>query len=321
MIKEVIRQIKLNRSFLVSSHINLEGDALGSILAMRDILLCFKKRVTIAIQDEVPFEYRFLPGINYIKNMDEIEISDYDVLVVLDTSDEGRCPKIIKAFPKDRTIINIDHHISNTRFGKINWINPKASSTVEMIYRLYRILNIPLNRRRALWLYTGLLTDTGSFHYPNTSAFSFKIAGRLINYGLNISSIYQKIYYTLNLADLKIIIQTLSTIKSERKDRIVWFKMRRDFFKRVKPNRDITDEILNLGRLIRTAEVVVLFKEDLSRKDTVNVNLRSKNRIDVDKIARYFGGGGHRTASGCRIKGTLEKAEKIVIEKIKEYIK
>ncbi|MCM8792076.1 MAG: bifunctional oligoribonuclease/PAP phosphatase NrnA [Candidatus Omnitrophica bacterium] len=320
MIEKIIYQIKLNKNFLLTSHLNLEGDAIGSLLAMRDILLFFKKRVSVVIQDKIPEEYRFLPHINAIRNIKNIKLSDYDVLITLDVSDEKRCQKVIDLFPQNKTIINIDHHISNTRFGKINWIDSNASSTVEMIYKLYKRLNIALNKKRALWLYVGLLTDTGSFRYPNTNAGSLKLAGKLINYGLNISNIYQNIYYTFNLNEIKIIAQILSTLKSDMNQRLVWFKMKREFFKKDKPKRDLADEILNLGRLIKKAEVIVLFKEDLSERNIIHVNLRSKNKIDVDRFARYFGGGGHRTASGCNIKGDLEKVENMVIKKIKEFI-
>jgi len=320
MIKKIIQQIKLNKSFLVTSHINLEGDAIGSILAMRDILLHFKKKVEVVIQDEIPPEYKFLPDIDCIKTLKDIKFNDYDVLVLLDVSDQKRCQKIINRFPKDKTTISIDHHISNSRFAKINWIEPKVSSTVEMIYKLYKRLNIPLNRKRALWLYTGLLTDTGSFRYPNTTAYSFKLAGKLLDCGLNVSEIYQNIYYNLSLKELKIINQILSTIRSDKKNRIVWFKMKKDFFMKDKSTRDFSDVILDMGRSIKDIEVVVLFKEDFYNKDKIHVSLRSKNKVDVDMIARYFGGGGHRTASGCDIKDNLERAEKIVIRRIKECI-
>jgi len=321
MMKRIIQAIKTYKNFLITTHINLEGDALGSILAMRDILLYFKKRADIVIEDDVPIEYKFLPHIDWIKKIKDIRFSDYDVLFALDISDKKRCKRIIQLFPKDRIIISIDHHISNTRFAHINWIEPQASSTVELIYKLYRKLNIPLNKKRAVWLYVGLLTDTGSFRYPNTTFNTFKLAEKFASYDLDVNSIYQNIYYNLTFEEIKRIAEVLSTIKSTKDRKIVWFRMKNDNFRKRFSSDNITDKILDLGRAIKDAEVVVLFKDDLYNKDKISINLRSKGKVDVDKIARFFGGGGHRTASGCNIKGNLKDIEEMVIKKVKESVR
>jgi len=319
--KRIIQAIKTYKNFLITTHINLEGDALGSVLAMRDILLYFKKRADIVIEDDVPTEYKFLPHIDWIKKIKDIRFSDYDVLFALDISDKKRCKRIIQLFPKDRIIISIDHHISNTRFAHINWIEPRASSTVELIYKLYRKLNIPLNKKRAVWLYVGLLTDTGSFRYPNTTFNTFKLAEKFASYDLDVNSIYQNIYYNLTFEEIKRIAEVLSTIKSTKDRKIVWFRMKNDNFRKRFSSDNITDKILDLGRAIKDAEVVVLFKDDLYNKDKISINLRSKGKVDVDKIARFFGGGGHRTASGCNIKGNLKDIEEMVIKKVKESVR
>lgn len=318
MIKEILQTIKQHRNFLITTHIKLEGDALGSVLSLRDILLYLKKKADIVVQDRIPCEYKFLPHIQYIKNVKEVNFSDYEVLFALDTSSQQRCLKVIKSFGKDKIIVNIDHHISNTCFGSINWIDPEASSTTEMLYRLYQRLNIPLDKLRATWLYVGILTDTGSFRYPNTNAKTFQLAGRLVNYGLDVNRIYQSIYYNFTLKQIRMLNQIISTLKSDRSGRIVWFKMSRDF-----PDNtyELSDEILDLGRMIKQAEVVVLFRENPYQRGNIRVNLRSKGRVDVDMIARIFGGGGHHTASGFSIKETLTRAEKIVIGKIKQILK
>lgn len=321
MMKRIIQAIKTYKNFLITTHINLEGDALGSVLAMRDILLYFKKRADIVIEDDVPIEYKFLPHIDWIKKIKDIRFSDYDVLFALDISDKKRCKRIIQLFPKDRIIISIDHHISNTRFAHINWIEPQASSTVELIYKLYRKLNIPLNKKRAVWLYVGLLTDTGSFRYPNTTFNTFKLAEKFASYDLDVNSIYQNIYYNLTFEEIKRIAEVLSTIKSTKDRKIVWFRMKNDNFRKRFSSDNITDKILDLGRAIKDAEVVVLFKDDLYNKDKISINLRSKGKVDVDKIARFFGGGGHRTASGCNIKGNLKDIEEMVIKKVKESVR
>ncbi|MCM8799219.1 MAG: bifunctional oligoribonuclease/PAP phosphatase NrnA [Candidatus Omnitrophica bacterium] len=319
MVKELIQKIKEYKNFLITSHINLEGDAIGSLLAMRALLTSLGKKATMVVSEKIPQEYNFVGDTHLIKRLDKIDYSKYDVLIVLDCSDQMRAEKIIEAFGKGKPIINIDHHISNTYFGDINWIEPEASSTAEMIYKLYEKLKVPLNRKIALWLYTGIFTDTGSFHYPNTTSASHRISSKLIDYGLKVHNIYRNIYQRKTISDVRFLIATISTINSTKDNKIIWFKMRKSLFNKYKPSSDLTEELLNFGRLIKDAEVVVLFKEN-SYSNTINVNLRSQGKIDVNKIASYFGGGGHRSASGCKIKGNLLDAERKVIAKIKQYL-
>lgn len=316
-LKKIIKAIKENSKFLITSHINLEADALGSELAMAKLLKDEKKQVVIVNEDKVPKEYLFLPGRREIKQPKGN--FDFDVFVVLDCSDLNRCGKVKDLFIEDKLILNIDHHRANKRFGQINWLEPDTSSCCEMIYKLYKALNKPIKRDIAILLYTGILTDTGSFHYPNTTGFTHKAISELLQFKLPISDIYHRIYESIPYSDVKLIPPILSSLKKDASGSIFYLTIDKKTLKRKKSHYDLTENILNFVRSIRKANLVILFKEINSKE--VRVNLRSKEGFDVARLARAFGGGGHRTAAGCTINRELEVAKNLVLKKARELLR
>jgi phosphoesterase RecJ-like protein len=325
IIKKVINILKQNSKFLITSHINLEADALGSELALARLLKDEGKTAVIINEDRIPKEYSFLPGIREIMiikgesvHLPE-QIRDFDVAVVLDCSDINRCGKVKDLIGEDKLILNIDHHRANKRFGTINWLEPDSSSCCEMVYKLYKELNKPIKKDIALLLYTGILTDTGSFRYPNTTWFTHRAVSELFQFKLPISDIYHRIYESIPYSDAKLIPQILSSLRKDTSGKpIFYLSMDREILKRKRSHYDLTENILNFIRSIRGGELFILFKE-ISPEET-RVNLRSKGKFDVAKLARYFGGGGHKTAAGCTIKKSLEEAKDLVLEKAKRLM-
>jgi phosphoesterase RecJ-like protein len=317
---KVAEEIRKNKSFLITSHVNLEGDAIGSELAMRGLLLSLGKQAVIVNQDSVPSEYRFLPGIKNIRRLRDLKRLSFDAFVALDCSDVGRFRNVARLGERCKVKINIDHHPSNSRFGNVNWIEPFSSSTTEMIYQLYQKLGIPLDKEMALCLYVGILTDTGSFHYPNTTARSLKIASELMRYNLAAAKIYKNIYENVSFADIELLSKIITTMQAWEGGRIVWFEIKKEALKRKKVSIDLSEHVLNFGRLVKEAEVVVLFKENLKQSRQIRINLRSK-RLDVNKIAKAFGGGGHKNASGATQEGSLEDVKRRVLNKIKQQLR
>jgi phosphoesterase RecJ-like protein len=318
-LKKVIEEIKKNNSFLITTHVNVEGDALGSELALMGLLAHLGKKTLLINSDDVPEEYKFLPGIKNIKRLNQLKDKAFDAFIVVDCSDLGRCEKVARAVPSDTLIINIDHHISNNNFGQINWIKPYSSSTSEMIYELYKNMHVPLDRNKALCLYTGILTDTGSFHYSNTTPRSLNIAADLIGYDLEIHKIYNNIYQNIPFSDARILSEIITRMRSDMRGKVVWFSITKHFFRTRKISIDLAEHVLNFGRLIKEAEVIVLFREYSAAGGRIRVNLRSKT-LNVNKIAKIFGGGGHKNASGAIVEGTLKTVERRVIRKIKEWL-
>lgn len=330
-LKKVIACIKSNKNFLITTHINPEGDALGSELAFYRLLKKMGKRAIIINQDNLPPGYDFLPGINRVKKINQkffskgqkenLSAIKFDCFVILDCSDLKRCGEVYKINTGNKPILNIDHHISNKKFGDINWIEPNASSCAQMIYKLYKKLRLALDRDTATLLYVGILIDTGSFRYSNTTSFTHKIVSALLEYNLDTSEIYKNLYGNIPFQDMKLLSRILPTIRRLAQGRIAWFQIKRGLLEDRKPSFDLTENILNFARAIKDVEVTVLFKENLGKKNEVRVNLRSQGKVDVNKIAQFFGGGGHKTASGATVKGNIDTVRKKVLNKIQQALK
>ncbi len=309
---------KQNKVFLVSAHISLEGDALGSELAMASLLRRLGKKVIVLNQDEVPAEYSFMPGLDSIKH--GIISPYYDVGVLVDCSDMSRIGKAAKAFKKGRLLLNIDHHISNTMFGDINWVKPNASCASEMVYELFKALNVKINKNEAICLYTGILADTGSFKYSATSSFTHLAASELLKHNLDVYGIYRHIHESLDIHTVKALGAIIDTLKVAQKGKLAWLEVKNALIKKEPRLSEMTDDIIHFARAIKGVEVALLFKEIKARSE-VRVNLRSSGKVDVNKLAGKFGGGGHKMASGCTLKGSLKDVVNRVIGEAQRQVK
>jgi len=315
-LKKVAAAIKKYKRFLITTHTSPEGDALGSELAFYRLLKKIKKQPFILNQDHLPQEYYFLPGSQSIKSYKSINQFCFDCMVVLDCSDLNRTGKVYKLNKQNRPVINIDHHISNNKFGEFKWIEPFASSASEMVYLLYKEMHVPLDKESALLLYVGIMTDTGSFRYSNTSGFTHKAVEELMLFNLDIRKIYRDIYENISFPDMQFLIKVLSGIHRSKDGRVAWVEIPARLLKGRKVFFDLSEHILSFLRAIKDTQVVVLFKENFSVKDEIRFNLRSNGPVDVNKIAQHFGGGGHKTAAGCTIAGKLKDIRRRVISRI-----
>jgi len=320
-LKKVIACIKRNKRFVITAHTNLEGDALGSELAFYRLIRKLGKQAAIINEDALAYGYEFMPQAGTVKKFNKkLWNIKFDCFVILDCSDLKRCGDVAKLVSGNKTILNIDHHISNQKFGDINWVDFKASSCAQMIYSLYKKLCIPLDKETAILLYVGILTDTGSFRYTNTSWLTHRIVSELLKFDLDVSKIYQSVFENIPFSDMKLLIKILPSIKRDASGRVAWFMIKKDMFKHRKVYFDLSEHLLGFARSIKDIEVTVIFKENLKVKDEIRVNFRSQGRVDVNRIASFFGGGGHRTASGATVKGKLETVSRKVLAKIKEAL-
>jgi phosphoesterase RecJ-like protein len=313
--------VKKYKSFLITAHTNLEGDALGSELAFYRLVRKMGKSALIVNEDSLPYGYDFLPDKDKINRLDRYARRfKFECLAVLDCSDLRRTGEVYRLNSGHKPILNIDHHISNEKFGQVNWVEPYASSCAEMVFKLYKKLGVPLDRESATCLYTGIMADTGSFRYPNATASTHRIAAELLKFKLDIPFIYKNVYENIPFADMQLLIKILPCIRREAKGRLAWCTIRQSLLRNKKLSFDLTEHILSFARAIKDVEVVALFKKNLGVKDEIRVNLRSQGKVDVNKIASCFGGGGHRTASGATIHGKLDSVRKKVLAKIKENL-
>ncbi len=318
--KKVIEAIKKHKKFLITAHVNLEGDSLGSQLAMKELLKSLGKTAFIVDNDPPPEHYKFLPKAADIST-DVVERRDFDAALVLDCPTLKRIGKVNDLILKDKVIINIDHHISNEKFGHVNWVDPNASSAGEMVYRLFKEMGVALTKETALLLYIAILTDTGSFNYDNTSSVTHEIAGELLGYGLDPALVSESVYERRSVPDIKFLGLVLSTLKVNQACDIAYLEITKKMLAETGADILKSEGFINYARSIDKVKIAILFKEDPSGAKKVNVSFRAKGDVDVNGLAAHFGGGGHVKASGCIVEGSLADVEKRVLAKAEEVLR
>lgn len=329
-LRRVIRVIKENSTFLITSHLGPDGDSIASELALRLILKKLKKSVVICNHDPVPEAYAFLPGSETIRMMEGALIprsrsgdKQFDVSIVLDSAELSRIAapdsNIIKAIKEAGIIINIDHHQQNVRFGHLNLVDTKRAAVGEQIYEFIRPLGCKLDKNLALCLYVGILTDTGSFKYVNTTPRTHQIVAELLKTGIEPNQVAGLIYNTATPPTLKLLGLTLASLKASPDGKVAWMSITREMFEESGAGPSQTAGFINHGCSLRDSEVTVLFMETSNHR--IEVSFRSKNTLNVDRLARTFGGGGHIRAAACTIDGTLEKVERRVLAEVDRQMK
>lgn len=285
------------------THIKPDGDALGSLFGLADVLRAMGKKVFCFLEEEVPPLYRFLPGrrqaeTSFAAVEDFVRMADGDVLVIaLDCGDMKRLGTYGPRLRAIHPFMVIDHHRGNNGFGDVDWIEPHRSSTGEMIFDLVDTMGVGLSGNAATCLYTAIITDTGSFRYASTSSHTYRIAARLVEYGAQPGEINEKLYDSYPLKRLQLMQQVLTTLQMFAEDRIGVISVSREMLELTGASLDDTENFINLPRAVETVEVAVFLKEG---KNMVSVSLRSRGGCDVSLVAARFGGGGHALASGFR---------------------
>jgi len=314
ILKKIAEIIRREKEFLIASHENPEGDAIGSILALGMGLRKMGKKVTIFNPDPIPEIIMFLPGAGKVirrvpKNR------RFDAAFALDCGDPKR---LGDAFPKPERIkrlINVDHHASNTRFGDMNLVNPQASSTAEMVFDLLREIPVKISRPIGENIYTGILTDTGSFHYSNTTEKTFAVARECVLAGVRPWKIAERVYETQPLARLRLLPLVLKTLEIEEGGRVSSVIVTRRMLARAGAAPALTEDFINFPRSVIGTEVALLFREIEPTK--YRVSLRSRGKVDVSRISRMFQGGGHPNAAGCTVEGTLGEVKTKVLSQVR----
>jgi phosphoesterase RecJ-like protein len=314
ILRRIAEEIRGGRSFLISTHQNPEGDAIGSVLALGLALKSLGKDALILTQDPVPEVLAFLPGAGQIVHQAPVN-RRFDIALAVDCGDR---PRLGEEFTKVKgigKIINIDHHVSNGFFGDLNLIDPKASSAAEIIYDLIQALPAPFTREVAENIYTGLLTDTGSFHYSNTSPKTFSVARACLRAGVDPWDVSQKIYDTQPIPRLRLLPRVLDTLELLEDGRVSSMVVTQQMLKESGATVAMTEDFINFARSVQGVEVALLFREVTPRK--YRVSMRSRGAVDVARIAGQFQGGGHPAASGCTVEGSLSEVRTQVLEVLK----
>ena len=315
---KIVKTIAQHKTFLISTHINPDADALSSELAMALYLKRLGKKVHVINADDVPPRLSFLPSTGLIKNVQKILGLDYDAAIVLDCGDLDRIEKVKSLIQKDKILINIDHHLTNDCFGKINYVDPKASSTAEVLFDLFKTARFSLTKEMAVLLYLGIMTDTGSFRYDSTTAYTHAVAAELMKFDFSVSELYRKLYERVPFDDLKLFTKVINRFEKLYDGRVVYVEMRKKTVEQFSAEFDVRDKMFNFLRAIKGVEVIIILTEH--GPNMTRANLRSQgDTVNVADLAYFFKGGGHRKASGCMIhSGLIEAKEKLLsqLEKI-----
>jgi bifunctional oligoribonuclease and PAP phosphatase NrnA len=311
MLGQVIELIEKHDRFAITSHVRPDGDSLGSSLALCWILRGLNKEAEVVICDRVPNAYTRLPGSHSVRMVSDIDRS-YDAVFVIECSDITRpgLPSLGDCF-----VVNIDHHSTTALFGNLNWIDSTAAAVGEMIYNLAKAIGAKITPEIASCVYAALLTDTGSFHFSNTTDRTFKIASDLVRYGAQPAKLSQAIFYNYPYARLRLLGSVLSTLERDESGRIAWIRMTREVMEMAGALEEDSDNIINYPLTIGDVEAVAFFRE--MDNSIYRVSLRSKNRVNVARVAEEFGGGGHSNASGFTIQAGYEDLSQEVISKLR----
>ena len=317
---EVLEKIRGSRSILVVSHVNPEGDAVGSLLGLVLALRSMGKDATPYLEDDVPLVYRFLPGADEVLHDLEGK-GPFDVICAVDCGKKERLGTAIERISNSTFMINLDHHATNNRFGDLNVIEAGASATGELIYDLCRAASIEITPEIAINLYVAIHTDTGSFRYSSTTPESLMKAGDLLRHGADPWEVALKVYESYpaeRFRLLSLVLATLDIIKVGpdcNNHDIATLTVTQEMFRKTGADVDLADGFVNYARGIRGVEVGALFRECGPRE--YKVSLRSKKAVDVSKVAQSLGGGGHAHAAGLTLEGSLEEVKTRVIESLK----
>lgn len=307
-------------NFALSTHINPDGDAIGSELSLYFFLTQLGKSVRIFNTDTVPTNYRFLPFWDSIEGVGSVGSYRPEVLVVLDTSTLERIGKTLsKILMPIHILVNIDHHATAEAFGDINLIEPSASSTSEIVYTLIKYHQTPISKPCALCLYTGLMFDTGCFRYSNATAETHRIAAELIEIGeFAPDEVYRSVYEHIPVSKIRLLSEILRTLKVTDNGKIASVYATQAMFQKTGTTPEAVEGVVNQIQAIAGIEVALCACE--LRDGSTKVSLRSQGQVDVSELASEFEGGGHSRASGCRIVMPYLSAITALVHTAQRYI-
>lgn len=310
--------IKNNNTCLIIPHQSPDGDCLGSSYALSSFFDELGLENMIAMNDVIPTNFSFLKKDNMLTDEEIIGLNrKFDVTIVLDTSSLDRIGASKEVVALGETILVIDHHKTNTKFGDYNVVK-EASSVGEIIFEMMKEQDYVISKDVAKGLYTSIVTDTGEFRYTNTTSSTLKVAGELFDTGFDFAKINKEIFSNKPLNQVRMQSKVLSDMHLYENHKIIVFKASQALLEELSCEMFQTDGIVEAGRDIEGCEVSVLLKEQDSNK--IKVSMRSNHYVDVSEVSLIFNGGGHSRAAGCTLNMTLDEAEQLIVKTLKDFI-
>ncbi|MGE0488293.1 MAG: bifunctional oligoribonuclease/PAP phosphatase NrnA [Vulcanimicrobiota bacterium] len=313
---QLLQALRASRRVLLAAHIGLDGDHLGSMLALRKALEILGKEVVAYLPETVPPNYHFLLDLD--KLSPELPGHDFDTIITLECPNVARLPAGVEVKSTPATVINLDHHPDNEMYGQHIWVEPQAAALGEMICDLIERLDVPLDRAMAMGLYVAILTDTGSFQYSRVRPATHRRLARLLEFNLPTDLIARSIYRQSRPEVLKLLGHVLTDVSVTDNGQVAWaeipFERMQSYGVRPEDTQFFIDDVDRVAG----PEVVTLFRE--LGDGRIKVSLRSKD-APINAVAAKFGGGGHAKAAGCVVKGDLSEVRAMVVEAVTESLR
>jgi len=316
--RDVLQQIRGEllqaQRFLITSHLKPDGDSIGSQMAMAYALRALGKDVRLVNCDQAQPALLAFPGVPDIEIANRVE-GDYDLVLVMECSDLARTG--VEGLDRYR-IVNIDHHPGNAMYGAVNWFDGGAAACAEMVFDVIASLGVPLSREIATHIYVAILTDTGSFHYSSISPRTFDICRQLLEAGADPVSIARNVFDSNNIGRLRLFGAVLGSVELDPSGQLAAIYLDKAMARAAGGTYDDTEGLINLPLTVKEILAVVFFKE--ADGNQYRISLRSKGPIDVCAVAKEFGGGGHKNASGCTVTGNLAEVRQQVMPLVQAAI-
>ncbi len=314
MLSQVVELIESKQKFGITTHIKPDGDGVGSSLGLYWLLESLGKSAEVIVRGDVPIAYQNLPGADKIRDVASLDNS-YDAVFVIECSDLERPG--IDGLEKEFTV-NIDHHATSAHFGTINWIDSTASAVGEMIYNLCKAIGGRVTREIAECVYMALVTDTGSFHFSNTTDRTLKVASELVKAGVKPAEVSEAVYNNYPWSRIELMRQVLDTVKRDESGTVASLRQTLEMREVAGAVDGDNNGFVNIPLSAREILAVVYMRE--VGPNEYRVSLRSKGDINVAGVAEKFGGGGHRNAAGLRVEGDWDEKESELVAAVREAV-
>ncbi|MBC7806914.1 MAG: bifunctional oligoribonuclease/PAP phosphatase NrnA [Akkermansiaceae bacterium] len=305
------------RRIVLACHVNPDGDALGSLLGLGLGLIAIGKEVVLLSSDGVPANLAFLPGSETVQT--DSDRRDFDLAIVVDSGDLTRIGNARPVVESAPVIMDVDHHVTGEPFGQIQLLDGNAAATAEIVFDLLVSLGTEITVPIAENLLCGILTDTGSFRFRNTTPQTFQIASALTAIGASPNPIAEAVFENRSFASQKILGRALERMQISEDGRVVWSSVTQADFAETGAADNDTDGVSTQLQSVRGTQVALFLRE--TKSGLFRVSLRSKEPFDVSAVAAQFGGGGHKLASGCSLPGPLADAEAKLLTAVNEQHK
>jgi len=309
--------LKKSKRFFLASHKDPDGDAIGSILALGETLILSGKDVVLFNEGPIPDSFASLKGIERVVNSFNPE-SGFDALFILDCTNLERVGNISLHLSKIRPLINIDHHENNSQFGDLNLVDRDSSSVGEIVYRLIKLADLPMNVTVAENIFVAIQTDTGSFRYKNTTRDAFHIGGEMLGLGVDSWKIARKVMDGYTLKKLRLLESTLNTVELYHAGKVGLMTITKQVLSKTGADDSDSERFVDYPRFISGVEIAALIRE--IGKDYYKFSLRSNDWVNVADLASHFGGGGHPSAAAFTREGSLEVVKKDFLGKARSFL-